>query len=117
MCNTYNTVKFLKIFNCNIALLCWKANNFFFIICHDFFLLERHNQELLCQLFEFTKGGVHKLRWKNEVGTYVGGTGSVNSMQIFLCNSKPTPSKMVGRVVNNGQNLANVVCDRPLIVL
>ena len=47
----------------------------------------------------------------------VGRTGNVKDMQIFPYNSKGIPSKLSTRcrqVVNNGQNLVNVVCERPL---
>ena len=46
---------------------------------------------------------------------YVYGTGNVNGMQIFTCNSKgilPQMSTKGRQVVNNGQNLVNVVKER-----
>ena len=46
----------------------------------------------------------------------IGGTENVNSMQIFPFNSKVIPSIISTQVVNNGQNLVNVVCERPLML-
>ena len=48
-------------------------------------------------------GGVHKLRWQDEVLRYV----VLEKSTVYRYSSRGIPSQMV----NNGQNVVNVVCD------
>ena len=45
-------------------------------------------------LYYLRLGGIHKLRWQDEVGRYLGGTVNDKGMQMFPYNGKEIPTKM-----------------------